>query len=96
MLYVYTYKRNLDGTYEAPFLNMMEPDDARREANYMVISDIDKAAESKFNLKTLCYLGMFDQEKGQFVDLKCDELIDLSVPFNQIMNLRGDGHGGKN
>lgn len=88
MINVYAYKRNLDGSFEVPFFNQASKEDVRREVNYLVISDPDKAMENHLDAKTLCFLGEFDFEKGVFFLVDPVELIDLSVPYHQIMELR--------
>lgn len=93
MTNVYCFKRNLDGSFEVPFFNPAPPEDLTRQANYTVVSSPDQAAKDGMNVKTLCHLGQFDFEKGCFHLLeKPDELIDLSVPYHQIMELRKNGN----
>lgn len=89
MINIYCYKRNLDGSFEIPFFNQGGPKDVTREVNYLVVSNPDKAAENGLNVKTLTFLGTFDFEVGKMELLeKPEDLIDLSVPYHQIMELR--------
>ena len=89
MINIYCYKRNLDGSFEPPFFNNGSPKDVTRDVNYLVVSNPDKAAENGLTTKTLCHLGAFDFEDGSFrLNEKPEELIDLSVPYHQIMEIR--------
>lgn len=90
MLKVYCLKNNLDGSFYTPFFKFEDPDDVARDVSRMIVSDPDKAKEQGLHIATLCYLGKFDQEKGILLAQDPDIVLDCSVPFNQIMKLRGE------
>lgn len=93
MLKIYCMKNNLDGSFYVPFSKYEDPKDLARAFSGMILSDPDKAAQENYHICTIYYLGTFDQDTGKFEIVDPEVVIDLSQPYNQIMKLRGEGHG---